>query len=327
MGKKYNILVIGCGSIGQRHARLLSQRTDTNVYIADTLAANVDACKKTSRIEGSFADYKDALEEGMDGAFICTPNDMHVKMALDCLQNGTKVLIEKPVSNSVAEAQNLFNYEKVSNEDILVGYTLRFSNQIQEVKNIIDRGQLGNIVYANASVYTYATLLNAKTNYREKQEWTLVGDYTHEIDLLRYLIGDVNEVFAMAGSLGDLEHKANPNIFEIMLKFENMAIGNIHMDYVRDPEKRSLEIIGDKGSLELYINDGILRLYKSGERGFKEIRTPLVRDDLFIRQIENFIGMIRGEEKPRTTLKDGISAIKIAEAAIKSCVERRIVNI
>ncbi|MDO8685934.1 MAG: Gfo/Idh/MocA family oxidoreductase, partial [Clostridiales bacterium] len=245
MGIRHKILVAGCGSIGQRHARLLSQRCDTAVYVADPLKVNINACKTVARIEGDFSDYRDALNEKMDGVFICTPNNTHVDIAIDAIESGSHVFIEKPVATSVAEAEKLLRYEKKEKRKILVGYMNRFSDQLQEVKEMINKCELGNIVYANASVYTFATLLCAKTDYRDKQEWSLIGDYTHEIDFLRYLIGEVEEIVAIADTLGMLEHMPKPNVAEIMLRFSNKAIGSIHMDCVRMPDKRTLEVIGD----------------------------------------------------------------------------------
>ena len=69
----YKILVIGCGSIGQRYARLLSARKDVELYIADTLEENRKYCLENFRVKKAFEDYSQALEEGMDGVFICVP--------------------------------------------------------------------------------------------------------------------------------------------------------------------------------------------------------------------------------------------------------------
>lgn len=327
MRDKYRILVIGCGSIGQRHARLLSQRQDISLFIADSIQKNIDDCMSVATVDGFFPDYRDALKEKMDGVFICTPNDSHVDIAIDSLESSAYVLIEKPVSTSVNEAMKLLKYDTMDNKRILIGYMNRFNSQLQELKQIIDRNDLGNIVYTNASVYTYGTLLHAKTNFRDSQEWVLIGDYTHEIDFLVYLIGDIKEVISMSDTLGELEHTPKPNVVEVMLRFHNRAIGSIHMDYIRLPDKRTLEVIGDRGSVELFLNDGVLRFYEKDKVGFRESRTPFIRDDLFCRQIDNFIGIMNGVQKPMTTLNEGINIMNVSNAIIKSCVERRFINV
>jgi predicted dehydrogenase len=99
------------------------------------------------------------------------------------------------------------------------------------------------------------------------------------------------------------------------------------MDYVRDPDKRTLELVGDKASVEFYLNEGIIRYYRKNRKGYEESIIPFIRDELFIRQIDNFIGMIKGEQEPEISLQEGIETLRVAEAAIKSCRERRFVNV
>lgn len=318
--KKFNVLVIGCGSVGQRHARLLSQRQDVDLYAADSFADNLSACMKIADIKKSWRDFKDALDHGMDGVFICTPNESHVPIALEAIKKTSVLMIEKPVSDSLDEALKLSGL--IGCNRILVGYMNRFNTQLQKVKKYIESGELGTIAYINASVYTYATLVNAKTDFRDKVKWTLVSDYTHELDFMRYLVGDACEVFAMAAKTGELEHMPDPNIVEIIMRFESGAIGTVHMDYIRDPEKRSLEIVGDRGSIELYIPQGKLRLYKSGKPGFEENQIQFSRDDVFTKQIDNFIGVLNDEEEPFVTIEDGIVAARLADAVIRSCKTR-----
>jgi len=186
---------------------------------------------------------------------------------------------------------------------------------------------LGNILYANASVYTYGTLLFAKTPFREHEEWALIRDYTHEIDFLLYLLGPAEEVVSMSATLGDFDHLPTPNIVEITSRFCSGAIGSIHMDYARYPDKRTMEIVGDIGSIEFYINEGILRIYHKDKKGFREEREPFIRDDMFRDQIETLIGMIKKEVKPMVSLNDGIEALRFCEAAIVSSIERRFVTL
>ncbi len=325
--KIFKILVVGCGSVGQRHARLLSNRDDVDLYTADTVGANLEECRNAASVKEEFADYKDGLAKKMDGVIICTPNEMHADMALHSLSSGACVLIEKPVAVSVEEACKLKRYEKAPKSRVLVGYMNRFNSQLQEIKDMADQGVFGNIVYASACVYTYPTLIYARTDYRLSSKWSLILDYTHEIDFLRFILGEVKEVAAMADVLGELEKKPVPNVLELILRFDNRAIGHVHMDYVRDPDKRMLELVGDKASVEFYLNEGIIRIYNKERKGYEERRIQFIRDELFIRQIDNFIGMIREEQEPMVSLNDGIEVLRIAEAAIKSCSERRFVNV
>ena len=324
--KTFNILVVGCGSIGQRHARLLSARKDVKLYIADTVEENRKYCQEKFSVAEAFEDYLEALKKGMDGVFICVPTDLHVPFAKQALDSGACVLIEKPVGLSAAEAEVLIDYPN-ADKRIQIGYMNRYNAQLQKIKQLIDSGSLGNILYANASVYTYGTLLFAKTPFREHEKWALIRDYTHEIDFLLYLLGPAEEVAAMGATLGDLDHLPSPNVVEIISRFCSGAIGSIHMDYARYPDKRTMEIIGDIGSIEFSINEGLIRYYHRDKKGFREEREPFIRDDMFSDQIETIIGMIKKEVNPMVSLADGIAALRFCEAAITSSVEKKYVTI
>jgi D-apiose dehydrogenase len=324
--RKYKILVAGCGSIGQRHARLLSARRDVELYLTDVSRDNTRYCQEHFAVKEAFDDYSRALEYGMDGVFICVPTELHVPFAKQALSAGAYVMIEKPVGLSVAETESLWDFPDAESR-IQIGYTGRYASQLIQVKRMVENGELGNLVYANASVYTYGTLLHARTPFRDKESWSLIRDYTHEIDFMFYLLGSAEEVVAMSATLGDLDHLPRPNVVEIVSRYRSGVIGSIHMDYARYPDKRTLELVGDRGSVELYLNDGIVRFYDKDSKGFREEREPFIRDDLFVAQIETVIGMIKKEAKPIVSLRDGIEALRFCEAAIASSDKRKFVRL
>jgi predicted dehydrogenase len=312
----YKILVAGCGSIGQRHANLLSERQNIEVLLADPLEGNLTACTAKTGPRARFRDYEEALAHKPEGVFICTPNHLHAAMALKALDAGACVLVEKPVDADLVQAQQLARHQ--ARDKVLVGYANRFDKLLQEMKKIIEAGTIGHIVCAHAFVYTYQTLLCAKTPIRERQEWTLVGDYSHEIDFLRYLAGEIKEVAAVAITGGKLDRLATPNVLEAILRFESGATGSLHIDYVRHPEKRFLEIVGDRGALELQMSKGILKVFTHEEKEPREISRPYVRDDLFRSQIDDFLAVLESRKTPLNTLENGLEVLKVTQALIQS---------
>lgn len=324
--RQHRILVAGCGSIGQRHARLLAERQDVTLFLCDPVPQNLADCAAVCAPRATFTRYQDALREQVDGVFVCTPNHLHVSMSRQALAAGACVMLEKPVADSLAEAVELLEHPE-ANHRIAVGYVNRFDQLLQHLHGLVAAGEFGNLLHANASVYTYLTLLCAKTPFRETTDWALVFDYTHQIDLLRYLLGDVAEVAAMSAARGDLSHTARPNLVEILLRFRSGAIGSIHMDYVRHPEKTSLELVGDKNSAELFVPQGLLKVYERESGDTREIGRPYVRDDLFRAQTADFIEVLAGRKQPLVTLEDGLAALQIAEAVIESCRKQTFVQL
>ncbi len=313
---RYTILVAGCGSIGQRHARLLAERKNIDILLADPLEENLKACSSVLNPKVTFGRYEEALDHKPDGVFICTPNHLHAEMALKALDAGACVLVEKPLDSNLSQALKLT--EHPTHHKIVVGYVYRFDKLLQEMKKIITEKTIGNIVCAHACVYSYQTLLFAKTPVREQQEWTLVGDYSHEIDFLRFLVGEIQEVTGIGATCGSLDHIAKPNILEAIFKFSSGAVGSLHIDYVRHPEKRFLEVIGDRGALELQMTKGVLKIFKHDEKNARVISRPYVRDDLFRAQIDDFLQVLDGQKTPLNTLEDGIAVLKVSEAIVES---------
>jgi len=324
---QFRILVVGCGSIGQRHARLLSRRKDVTLFIADPVLQNREACKAAANVQKEYADYTAALSEGMDGVFVCVPDKLHVSVALNALNAGACILCEKPVAPGVAEAEKLLAAERRVGRKVQIGYMSRFNSQLQFIKRMIDAGEFGNVAHISTTVDSYVPLLFAKGNHRDTQKWVIAGDYSHDIDMVQYLLGSIQTVAAFSGRLGALEHMPDPNVVQIMFRFQNGVIGGIGMDYIRLPGRRSMEIVGDKASAEFYFNDGEIRLSRRGSEYVEEYKIPFVRDDMFAAQIENFIGMIKGGNAPMTSLEEGIRDLKVSEAIVRSCVEGRFIDI
>ncbi len=326
---RYRVLVAGCGSIGQRHARLLAERPEVDLFLADPLAANRAAAAAAAAVppRAVFADYGQALRAGMDAVFVCSPNHLHVPMTLAALAAGAHVLLEKPAAPTAAEAAALIPARDRAGTQVAVGYANRFDPLLGRLKAMLDRGELGEIVSAEASVYTYATLVYAKTPFRLQTRWALVVDYTHEIDFLRCLLGDIAEVAAFAAARGRLAMRPDPNVIEILLRFRSGVLGRIHMDYARHPDKRWLELVGDTRSAELEMAKGRLRVFSRDAPDPELVAVPPVRDTLFRDQIADFLDAIGNGRPPRVPLEDGLAALRVADAVIRAAETRAVVPV
>lgn len=79
--------------------------------------------------------------------------------------------------------------------------------------------------------------------------YSLIVDYTHELDFIRWFFGNVIEIKAMSGNIGNMEKKPHPNIVQMLLRMENGALVQVHLDYIQYPQRRLFEIYGDKGTV------------------------------------------------------------------------------
>jgi predicted dehydrogenase len=322
MKNKTRTLITGLGSIGQRHARLLSERADVELLLCDAVEEHRAQTKSTLAAPpaAEYSDYEAALRDQPHIVFLCTPNHLHAPMGLRAIENGVDVFVEKPVSDSLEEARKLVDAAESVGRFLQVGYMLRLDDGLRKMKEVVDSGGVGQLVGGRAMVGTYITLLNAKSPDRDKRPYSLVVDYTHELDFIRWFFGEVVDVTAMSARLGDLELKPPPNIFQMILKMQSGALVQVHLDYVQFPQRRIFEIYGDRGTLSYDFTTGEIRHYRfQREYQWEDISVPPMAerwDDLFRAEHEAILTARRNGSTPLVSGADGLRALEIAERAI-----------
>ena len=224
--RKIPIALIGAGAIGRTHLERL-QRSDRLALagIADPTAPGRAAAEAAG--VPWFADHRallDALRPA--GAIVATPNATHVAIALDCLAAGAAVLVEKPVADSVEDARRLVEAESRHGMPVLIGHHRRHNPVIRRAREIVAAGRLGRIVAVNA----LATFLKPDSYFeaawrRERGGGPVLINLIHDIDLLRFLVGEIASVQAVdsCGVRGfDVEDSA-----AAVLRFDSGAIGTV----------------------------------------------------------------------------------------------------
>jgi len=341
------VLVVGCGSIGKRHARLWCERPEAEVWVCDALPANLQAATEQAPGARPCSDYAAALAEQPDLVFICTPNHLHRPMAEAALEAGCHVLCEKPLADTVENGEAIaeavcgagactppLSRQATSPRPTVfaVGYSLRSHAGLRRVLQIVRSGALGTLVGGRAMVGTYFTLLCATTPYRMTEPNALIVDYTHLLDYMRLFLGDAKRVSAESATLGDLPMLPQPNTFSLLVRYTSGAIGQIHMDYIQHPQRSQFELYGDRGVVRYDFQTGVLELFDrdrddSLSHAHHVEHVIVARDDIYRVQIETVLQAVRGEETPLATAEDGVAALKLAEAAVKAAAEGRAMGV
>ena len=322
MKNKTRVLIVGLGSIGRRHARLLSGRTDVELHICDTVPENRSQTLGLllNSPAGTYSVFSEAIKAKPDIAFICVPNHLHVPLGLQAIEEGVDVFVEKPISDSLDAARNLVDAAESSERFLQVGYMLRLDEGLCKLKKIVETGGVGNLVGGRAMIGTYITLLNAKSPDRINQLNSLIVDYTHELDFIRWFFGDVTDVMAMSSQIGDMGLKPQPNVFQMILKMNNGALVQVHMDYVQFPQRRLFEIYGDRGTLIYDFMSGEIRHFRfQQEYKWEDMSVaPIMErwDDLFRKEHEAILSARANGAAPLVSGRDGLRALEIAERAI-----------
>ncbi len=327
MATPLKTLVVGCGSIGQRHARLLADRDDVAVALCDRDPKQLAAARKVADAVETHADYKTAIAQKPDAVFVCTPNRYHKRVAVAALEAGADVFCEKPLAHTFEAGRAIAVAAAKAKRVVHVGYLLRFHPMVQRMQQIVESGAIGNLVSGRAMVGTYFTLQAARSDYRLDEPNALVFDYSHELDLLGLFFGAPKHVVATKAHLGDLEIKPDPNLFSIIVRFKSGAVASVHMDYIQQPQRRSLELYGDRGHLFADFIDGQVRHYEHDREGYHSYPCTLGRDDMFRAQLDAFLRAVRTTREAPVSVRDALRALKMAEAAVASAARKQWVRI
>jgi len=328
------ILVLGCGSIGRRHIRNLKSLNYGEIVACDIIEHKISAIKEEFSIR-CYSDINEALSEGKyDAALICTPPKYHVSQASLLLDNEINCLIEKPLSHNLEGVDDLIEKSIKKDKIVLVGYTLRFSPLLLRIKKMIDEEAIGSILSIRASVGYYLPYWRSyedyRTGYGAKKEMGggIVLDASHEIDYVRMLAGEVDEVFAVCKKLSKLEIETE-DFAEIIMHHKSGAYSQIHLDYLQTNYRRSCEIIGDNGMIIWDINERNLKLFTLQDKEYHLYYEGLNAsvNDQYIEELKYFFRCIQGMEKPCVDLGEGRRIQEIIEKIKESSMEKKVLRV
>jgi predicted dehydrogenase len=325
------ILVIGCGSIGERHIRNLKAISVGDIIACDTDRKRLSAIGKKHKIQ-MCTDLGRALSKNVDAALVCTPPSTHIPIARKVVKHGAHVFIEKPLSNSLKGTRELIELAKKKKSVVFVGYNLRFHPGLNLVKKILDRGEVGKILFARAEFGQYLPDWRPWQDYRRsyaakrKLGGGIILDGSHELDYIRWLLGEVEGVSCVAGKVSRLEVDVEDTA-EITLKLRSGAIVGIHLDFVRRDYTRNCELIGDRGSIVWSYSEALVKVYSARNKKWRVIEVGSDPNEMYVQEVEHFLRCVRGEEKPLIDGKEGKKTLEIALAAKKSAETGKVITL
>lgn len=319
INKVYRIGICGIGSIGFRHARLLSQRNDVTLCLCDVVPNHLDRARNLSNLEKLIESFEEFLDLNLDGVIVATPDQFHIPQAEAACQKGIAVLIEKPIAESAGQVENLKRTVEKTNARVLVGYPLHYNRIFLKAKEVLDSGAIGDPVSFHVMLGAYNTLIAAKNRFDDGGRNRIFVDYSHEWDYINWFLGKVRRVAAVSHQSGRLEKMQDPNVVNAILELESGVSGTAHLDYVQAPGQRSFRIIGDRGYLEI----DALRLTVVVKRYTDEFEQVFRFDESFdqmmSRQLDHFFEVIDDRMAPKVSIDDGLNAIRVADAMIAAC--------
>jgi UDP-N-acetyl-2-amino-2-deoxyglucuronate dehydrogenase len=263
MSKKLKIGIIGCGRIGARHAGHI-QRLAELVAVCDVKIDQAASFGKQYNVP-VYTELSEMLaaHKEMDVVAICTPNGFHAQHSIAVLKAGFHVLCEKPMAISLYDCGEMIKTAESANKRLFVVKQNRFNPAVAELKKVIDQGRLGKIMSIQLNCFW-----NRNFNYYQNSDWkgsknldggTLYTQFSHFIDLMYWMIGDVDTAYAMIGNFAHQDVIEFEDTGVVTLKFHSGALGTINYtvnSYAKNMEG-SLTVFGDKGTVKVggqYLN-------------------------------------------------------------------------
>lgn len=319
------ILIIGFGSIGQRHAANALLLGRVAVYEKD---ANQIGSTPLSKDIQFFSTLQEAFNWKPDGIIIATPHSTHIEIANKAIDSGGHVLIEKPISNKLNGVSELLKKASINSKKVFVVCNMRFHPGIKALKENLKH--IGKPLFARSHVGNYLPNMRPGRDYRtlycssRKDGGGVIMDAIHEIDYLMNFFGKVEAISGVTAHLSNLEIDVE-DYASLCLLHSNGVNSEIHLDYLRPFKRRGCEIVGTEG-LMLWESEGknpencCVRLFRKesnkGETIFEDKNIDINKP--YIELLEGFLDEIQGRRAGLLTGEEAFAELKVVTSAYQS---------
>lgn len=304
--KNIRIAVIGVGGWGKNHARVL--------YDLGALAAVCDVSAQRARAiaesykSNYYSSVKDLLtnEKDLDACLICTPTKTHLEIAKNVIQNGCHVFVEKPLSFSSKECEEMINEAKANKVILTCGYVERFNPAIQDLKRIIQEKSYGDLIMMEFHRENRMPL-------HIKDVGIIYDTSVHDIDTAMFLFDRRPKmVFARAGK----KFHSYEDFATIMIGFDEQKVAIIASNWITPQKVRTFSAVCTDGIIS---GDFLTQDIKIEQAESTIIPRRLKFQEPLTLELSNFIQVIEGKmSKPVVTGEDATNVTKVAEAALLS---------
>lgn len=326
-------MICGLGSIGRRHLRNLTRLGEGDLVLLRTGKSTLPG----DELAGLPVEHD--LDRALarwrpDAVLVTNPTAMHMQVAVPAAEAGCHLFLEKPVADDMASVTRLQGIVEREELQVLVGFQYRYHPSLQTVKTWLERGQIGRAVRAQAHWGEYLPGWHPWEDYR--------GSYSaradlgggalltlcHPFDYLRWFMGDVAAVCGRVDRLTDLELDVEDSA-DTLLTFEDGSVGHVHVDYNQRPPGHWLQVTGTEGTIRWDQDSGDAHLWTADRGEWQTFHAPegYDRDQMFLSEMRHFLQVVRGGEEPACSLADGVKALEIVLASLRSAQEGRTVKL
>ena len=344
MSLKYGL--IGCGRISPNHIAAALENKLNIVALCDLEVSKMENTIHTFNLDSSvkkYVDYKEMIDsESLDLIAICTESGNHASIALDCIDKGINLIIEKPIALSLEDVDEIIRRSEEKNVKVCSCHQNRFNKSVQKIREAVEAGRFGRLLHGTAHIRW-----NRGKGYYDQAPWrgtwaqdggALMNQCIHNIDLLRWMMGDeIEEVVGMTDNLAHDFIEAE-DLGMALIKFKNGSYGIVEGTtnvYPKNLEE-TLYIFGDSGTVKAggqSVNLIEEWMFKDGLDNPEEVKAkyhenpPTVYGYGHNPLYADVVDAIKNDRQPYVTAYDGRRALELVLAIYKSSLEKRVVKL
>jgi len=311
------VCLVGCGNMGTQLAR------QAVTVPGVVLAAVVDLAEERARSLaselgcGSYAGLRDCLaRERPDAVIVATPNYTHRDVTVAACEQGKHVFCEKPMALTLRDCDDMIRAAREAGVKLMIGHVMRFMTGFELMKGAIEAGEIGEPILAQVLRTSWGGQYRGWRLDRRLVGGVVFESSIHEIDAVRWLVGDVEAVFARAGRLAG--HEALGDLEDSVLalwRFRSGVLGTFESGLAWRMGDHRVKVCGRLGAACLdFAAKTVTVKGKGGPRSApRHEGEPAVK-----RELQHFVHCIVGDEEPLTSGREGRAAVEIALAMMRS---------
>lgn len=328
---KLQIGMIGAGFISTYHIEGL-QDAGAAVPIIYSRTRETAASRAA---EHSIPDHTDQLDdvlhdERLDAVVIATPDFLHMEHAIQALEAGKPVLLQKPMARNTDECRAVLDAAERTGTPLYVSFMHRYFEEIEQLKELLAAGALGDILFVRQRNATAGADWASWFYSKDKVGGGVMLQLgTHGIDLLRYIFGEIDHVRATTALMvpertlanGTVVHPDAEDLVVAMYQFSSGIHASHECSYaeVAGTDRFRMEIYGTEGTAWLRTERGRLAIYAPEYTGIKDWHVPEINTErVGYRQHRHFVDMVSGAVPSDQSAYDGFKSVAVAEAIYRS---------
>jgi len=322
MSDKIDVLVIGAGSIGERHIRCFQNTHRVNVSVCETNADVRQRVVSEYGLSHAFSDFDEAVAHGFQAAVVCTPAQLHVPMATRLAEAGMHVLIEKPLSTSLDGLDGLKKEVTARGLVAVVAYVYRSNPVLASMRAALADGRFGKplqLIYTGGQNFGFYRPAYREIYFNDHRTGggAIQDGLTHVVNAGEWLVGPVTRLAA------DAEHKLLEGVdvedtVNVIARHGDV-LASYAMNLHQAHNELTVTVICERGTARFEAHEQRWRWKMDPESDWhNEASEPIERDTTFVIQADAFLDTIAGTAEPLCTLDEGIQTLRVNLAILRA---------